>query len=62
MSAIYSTGAYLRGVECIINGRKQWRWIVVEFNDDNYDRKGKLVSPFAYSDSQERLIEKFEDD
>lgn len=28
---IFSTGVYLQSVECVVNGKKQWRWVAVGF-------------------------------
>ena len=57
---IFSTGVHLQSVECAINGKKQWRWIAVGFEDDSF-LDGKAVNPVEYGNQEEKLIEKFED-
>lgn len=57
---IFSTGVFLESVECIINGKKQWRWVAVGFEDDSF-LDGKAVNPVEYANKQEKLIEKFKD-
>lgn len=52
---IFTTGAYLKAIECIIDGRKQWRWVVVGFEDDTYFN-GEIVDIQDYADSFEDLF------
>jgi len=54
-STIFSTGVFLKPIECIINGKKQWRWVAVGFEDDNY-YDGELIKVYVYADSFEDLI------
>ena len=50
----------MQSEECIINGKKQWRWVAVGLEDESFlDRKE--VNPFEYADKKEKLIEKFKD-
>ncbi|MBU3965427.1 hypothetical protein KKG29_01805 [Patescibacteria group bacterium] len=59
-TTIFSTGVHLQSEECIINGKKQWRWVAVGLEDESFlDRKE--VNPFEYADKKEKLIEKFKD-
>jgi len=34
-TTIFSTGVHLQSVECVINRKKQWRWIAVGFEDES---------------------------
>jgi len=52
---IFSTGVYLKPVECIIDGKKQWRWIAVGFEDDTYFND-EIIDVFDYADNFEGLI------
>ena len=53
---IYTTGAYLESIQCIINNKKQWRWVVTSFEEDSFS-DGKCIDPLAYGDSENRLLE-----
>lgn len=55
---IFSTGTYLQSEECIINGRKQWRWVAVGFEDESFIN-GKEINPIEYGKKPEDLVEKF---
>ena len=55
---IFSTGAHLQAVECVIDGMKQWRWIAVGFEDESFIN-GKAINPVEYAQRQEKLIKKF---
>ncbi|MBU3925512.1 hypothetical protein KKB43_00450 [Patescibacteria group bacterium] len=57
---IFSTGVHLQSEECIINGRRQWRWVAVGFEDDSF-LGGRAVNPAEYANKKEKLIEKFKD-
>jgi len=57
---IFSTGVFLESAECIINGKKQWRWIAVNFEDESF-LNGNVINPIEYADKKERLIEAFKD-
>lgn len=52
---IFATGVFLQPFEVEINGRKQWRWIVVGFEDDSY-YDGELIDVYDYADSFEGLL------
>ena len=49
---IYCNGCNLEPKECIINGKKQWRWVVTSFIEDCFENgedvvcneKGKTMS------------------
>ena len=56
-TVIFSTGAHLQAVECIINGIKQWRWVAVGFEDDSF-LNGEMINPIDYADKKSSLIEK----
>ncbi|MEA3464344.1 MAG: hypothetical protein U9R14_04730 [Patescibacteria group bacterium] len=58
-TTIFSNGVILQAVECIINGKKQWRWIVNSFEYDSF-LNGKLINPVEYGTKQDNLTEKFE--
>lgn len=34
--SIFATGVYLQPCEIEINGKKQWRWIAIGFEDDSF--------------------------
>lgn len=56
---IFSTGVHLVSEECIINKKKQWRWVAVGFEDDSF-LNGKVINPIEYADKQIGLIKKFD--
>ena len=56
---IFSTGVHLQTVKCIINGKKQWRWVAVGFEDDSY-LNGKAINPVEYADKQTGLFNFFQ--
>ncbi len=56
---IFSTGVYLQAIECIINRKKQWRWLAVGFEDESF-MNGKEINPIEYAQNQENLIEEFQ--
>lgn len=58
---IFSTGVYLQAVEVEINGRKQWRWIAVGFEDDTFFN-GQLVDIYDYADNFDDLFKNFDAD
>lgn len=57
-TTIFSTGVFLESFECIINGKKQWRWIAVNFEDESF-LDGKAINSIEYADKREKLIEIF---
>jgi len=57
---IFSTGVFLESVECVINGKKQWCWVAVGFEDDSF-LNGKVINPIEYANKREKLIEIFKD-
>jgi hypothetical protein len=54
-SKIFATGVHLQAVEVEINGKKQWRWVVVGFEDDTYF-DGKIIDVYDYANSFEELF------
>lgn len=52
---IFATGVFLQPVNCIINGKQQWRWVAVGFEDDSYF-KGEIIDIYDYADNLESLI------
>lgn len=56
---IFSTSAYLQSVECIINRKKQWRWVAVGFEDESF-MNSKEINPIEYAKKQESLVERFD--
>lgn len=58
---IFSTGVFLETIECTINGKKQWRWVAVGFEDESF-MNGEVINPIEYAKRQEGLVEKFQDD
>lgn len=57
---IFATGVFLQPVNCKIDGKQQWRWIAVDFEDESY-LDGEIINPNEYSDNIEGLVEDFED-
>lgn len=55
---IFSTGVHLQSVECVINGKKQWRWVAVGFEDESF-LNGKAINLVEYSNRQKDLVKKF---
>ena len=53
---IFTTGAFLKAIEIDINGKRQFRWIVTQFEDDSFEN-GELISPIESADSEEKLTE-----
>jgi len=58
-TTIFSTGAFLQSVKCIINGKKQWRWVAVDFEDESF-LNGKEIDPVEYANRKSDLICKFQ--
>lgn len=56
---IFATGVFLQPVTCIINGKAQWRWVAVGFEDDSF-LNGETINPNEYAESIEGLITEFE--
>ncbi|PIU83819.1 MAG: hypothetical protein COS68_02020 [Elusimicrobia bacterium CG06_land_8_20_14_3_00_38_11] len=56
---IFSTGVHLQAVKCIINGKKQWRWVAVGFEDDSF-LNGKTINPMEYANESRKMIQKFD--
>lgn len=59
-TTIFSTGVFLESAECVINGKKQWRWVAVNFEDESF-LNGKAINPIEYANKKEKLIEIFKD-
>lgn len=58
---IFSTGAHLQAVECVINNLKQWRWVAIGFEDDSF-LNGEVINPIESAKKPECLVEKFQAD
>ncbi len=58
-TTIFSTGVHLVSEKCIINDKKQWRWIAVGFEDESFIN-GNIINPIEYAENQKGLIEKFQ--
>lgn len=56
---IFSTGVHLQSTECTINGKKQWRWVAVGFEDESF-LNGEEINPIEYAQKQKGLVEKFQ--
>lgn len=52
---IFATGVFLQPVKCTINGKEQWRWVAVGFEDDSY-YDGEIIDVYDYADTLEGLI------
>ena len=58
---IFSTGVHLQMAKCVLDGREQWRWIAVSFEDDSfYD--GEIINPIEYSNDPKKMILSFNRD
>lgn len=53
---IFSTGVFLKAIEVEINGIKQWRWIAVGFEDENFSN-GESIDVYEYANSYEKLFQ-----
>lgn len=58
---IFTTGAHLRAFEVEINGKKQWRWIVVGQEDDAYHDDDDVIDVYDYADTFDGLFISTED-
>jgi hypothetical protein len=58
-SKVFATGVHLQAFEVEINGKKQWRWIAVGFEDDSY-YDGEAIDIYDYADSFEGLFKDVE--
>jgi hypothetical protein len=56
---IFSTGVFLQAVECVINSKKQWRWVAVSFEDESF-LNGRTINAIEYADKQINLIKFFQ--
>jgi hypothetical protein len=54
-SKIFATGVFLQPVQCVINGKEQFRWVAVSFEDDSYF-DGQVVDPTEYADTLQQMI------
>jgi len=52
---IYTIGAFLKPAQVVINGKKQWRWIVVGFEDSTFF-DGKEIEVYDYSETFDCLL------
>lgn len=53
---IYTTGAHLRPTKITYpNGREEWRWIVVEFEDDSFE-DGDVFNPPESASTLKKLL------
>jgi len=58
-TTIFSTGVHLTSEECIINGKKQWRWVATGFEDESF-MNGEAINPVEYAEKQKDMVEKFQ--
>ena len=56
---IFATGVFLQPVTCVINGKAQWRWVAVGFEDDSF-LDGEIVDPVEYAENLDGLLTEFE--
>jgi len=52
---IFSTGVYLKPQKVEINGKSQWRWIAVGFEDNSFSN-GEEIEVYDYADEVENLL------
>ncbi|MBM2817743.1 MAG: hypothetical protein HW401_333 [Parcubacteria group bacterium] len=48
----------MQSVECVINRKKQWRWVAVGFEDESF-MNGEEINPIEYSERQKGLTGDF---
>ena len=58
---IFATGVFLKPLKVAINGREQWRWIAVSFEDDSFFN-GEYINPYTYAETKAGLIIPDEED
>jgi hypothetical protein len=58
-STVFATGVFLQAIEVEINGKKQWRWVAVGFEDDTYF-DSKTINIYDYANSFEGLFQDVE--
>jgi len=54
-TVLFSTGVYLKPQRIEINGKFQWRWISVGFEDSSF-LDGDEIEVYDYSDKVENLL------
>lgn len=52
---IFATGVFLQPVRCTINGKEQWRWVAVSFEDDSFF-DGEIVNPNEHAENIEDML------
>lgn len=52
---IFATGVNLQAIEVEINGKKQWRWVAIGFEDDSY-YNGEVIDVNDYANDFEGLL------
>ena len=55
-TTIFSTGVHLQSVECLIDSKKQWRWVAIGFEDESF-LNGRAINPIEYGDNENELVE-----
>ena len=55
ITEIFATGVNLQAIEIEINGKKQWRWVAVGFEDDSY-YNGEVIDVNDYANDLEGLL------
>lgn len=60
-TTIFATGVHLQSIKCVINGKEQWRWVAIGFEDESF-LNGKAINPIEYAERQENLVKKFQSD
>ena len=51
----------MQSVECVINRKKQWRWVAIGFEDESF-MNGEAINPIEYAKEQETLASNFQDE
>lgn len=54
-NTLYTVGAFLKPMRVEIGGKKQWRWIVIGFEDSTF-LDGKEIDVYDYSETIEGLL------
>jgi hypothetical protein len=52
---IYTTGANLRPITFVCDGKEKWMWVVVEFIDDSF-LDGDVYNPPECAGTKEKLL------
>lgn len=52
---IYTTGANLRPITFVVDGKARWAWVVDEFIDDSF-KDGDVYNPNEFGNTKDELL------